>query len=312
MDKAQILNICQGFKYEIYEKNNFVFRQGDPSNNKFYIILSGEIAVVNSQRLGDFGELPLTSTNIFSAKSPRNKTFLTATSHSKSSTVSSVKDLEKKVSSVKTLNSLDIKKPDNKKTLTRKSCLLIPEDSSSPKISSVTSIDGGKKLVNKMRAVCDAVKALRTMQKCLPGSRKFGEQPGFRSLTDLDSKVQGSTVATLQHLDIERELEDDEDGKKDFEDYVQNFGKVTQYLGVGESFGEIASKKNQPRSASILCRTRCEFLTLEKQQFDEVFGRIEKEKEEFLITVFPSLHSFSTANFNFLSCCFKVNYLVLK
>jgi len=306
MDTAQILNVCRGFKYEKCEKNNFVFKQGDNSNDKFYIILSGEVAVVNSQRLGDFGE-SLQGSNPDSAKSPRSMTFITA-SNTKSSTSSTGKDNDKRGSVIKPLKNIDLGKFENKKPLLRQGCLESQEGSVNAS-RQPSAESGKKKIVSKMRAVYDAVKALRTMQRCIPSLGKLGEG-GMRSLTDLESRAQGSTMGTLQHLDdVEGEREEDEDDKKEFEEYASSFGKVIQYLGVGESFGEIALKKNQPRTASILCRKECEFLTLEKQQFDEVFGKMEKEKEEFLGSVFPNLNSFSSANLNFLVCCFKVNII---
>ena len=309
MDTTQILSVCQGFKYEKCEKHNFVFRQGDTSNDKFYIILKGEVAVVNTQRLGDFGE-SLQCSQPDSAKSPRSMTFITA-SNAKSSSISSARDLESRRGSaakaVKSLKNVDLGKFENKRPLQRQGCLE-SQDGSVNASRQPSAESGKKKIVNKMKAVYDAVKALRTMQRCIPSLKRIGDN-GILSLTDLDSRAQGSTLGTLQHLDDvegENEEDDEEDDKKDFEEYAQNYGKVVQYLGVGESFGEIALKKNQPRTASILCRVDCEFLTLEKQQFDEVFGKIEKEKEEFLVSVFPNLNSFSSANLNFLICCFKV------
>jgi len=141
------------------------------------------------------------------------------------------------------------------------------------------------KIAIKMRAVYDAVKALKTMQKFVPSLGK-GIDSRRVSLTDVDSRNQVSTVATLNYLD---DPEEEPVDKKEFEEYANGFGKVTQYLGVGESFGENALKKDAPRSSGILCKTNCEFLTLEKQHFDEVFGQIQKEKEDFLVSVFPNL-----------------------
>lgn len=38
--------LCANMKHEFVEMGNFVFREGDPSNGKFYVILSGEVGVV--------------------------------------------------------------------------------------------------------------------------------------------------------------------------------------------------------------------------------------------------------------------------
>jgi len=199
---------------------------------------------------------------------------------------------------------LDVPKAENKRPLLRQKCLDTPEEARSINASRSPSTDIGKtKIATKMRAVYDAVKALKTMQKFVPSLGK-GLDSKRLSLTDVDSRNQVSTVATLNYLDVEDPEEEPVD-KKEFEEFANSFGKVTQYLNVGESFGENALKKDAPRLSGILCKTNCEFLTLEKQHFDEVFGQIQKEKEDFLVSVFPNLNSFSSANFQFLVCCFK-------
>lgn len=289
MDMPKLLNLCQGFKYETCKRGEFVYRQGDSSNQKFYVVLSGEVAIVNTQRLGDFGEAPVSATI---AKSPMSQTFLTSMgSSSKKSLVLSARDSDRKIASLKEFVS------ERKKAIKRLEGINDNRDDTGD-AQPLSATDVGKsKTVTKLRAVYDAVKALRTMQKCLPSLKK-----GVSSLNDIEKK-DSTAPGTLQYLD---EGEDDnKEGRKDFEALANQYGNVTQYLGVGESFGEQALKKNVPRQSSIMCSENCEFLTLEKQQFDDVFGKIEKEKEEFLRTVFPMLNSFSSANANFLMCCFK-------
>lgn len=290
MDMPKLLNLCQGFKYETNQRGNFVYKQGDSSNEKFYIILSGEVAIVNSQRLGDFGVTQAVSLPI---KSPSSQTFLTSTnSASKKSLILSARESDKKIVSLKEFVS------ERKKALKRLEGIGNTEETDENAVSQPASTTNASKIkpVNKLRAVYDAVKAMRTMQKFLPTVKKP------ESLNDLERR-ESTAVGTLQYLD---DMEDEEQaGRKEFESLASSYGKVVQYLGVGESFGEQALKKNAPRQSSILCSANCEFLTLEKQQFDDLFGRIEKEKEEFLKTVFPLLTSFSSANYNFLVCCFK-------
>lgn len=280
LDMSKILNVCQYFKYEKYNRGDFVFKQGDPSNDKFYIILSGEVAVMNNQRLGDFGSTQPYAT---ASKSPQSLTFITAKDYSttKQASSNSVTDVVKKGPILKNLKEIDTQK----KVLQR----LDNVSDGSEKAPSRT------KVASKMKKVYDAVKALRTMQRCLPGFKKAG------SLTSEPENKE--PVGTLQYLD---EVEDKEEtDRKEFEAMASSYGTIMQYSTVGESFGELASKKNSKRSKGILCRTDVEFLVLEKQQFDEVFGKLEKEREEFLKSVFPILTSISSANYNFLVCCFK-------
>ena len=40
------LQVCASMKHEYHEMGNFVFKEGDPSNGKFYVILSGEVGVI--------------------------------------------------------------------------------------------------------------------------------------------------------------------------------------------------------------------------------------------------------------------------
>ncbi len=319
----QILNVCKCFKYEKCEKRDFVFKQGEPSNDKLYIILSGELAVINSQKLGDFGEIISAITLPDTIKTLRSQTFLTgskefSSSNSKRSMILSSRDLERKITggSIKSIKS--IKDVDEKKGLMKQNggdldIGEVNEDREFSRRASIEAAAGPK--VNKMKLVYDAVKALKMMQRFAPKMKKAGDNnTSLKTLTDIERREgAGSTVATLQCLDEgEAEVEDDEE-KKEFEAYVEAFGKITQYLGEGDSFGEKALKKSgQKNAASIMCRTPCEFLTLGKRQFDEVFGQIEKEKEEFLNSVFPTLSSLSSANFQFLVCCFKVRKLLSK
>ena len=273
--------------------------------------------MINSQKLGDFGEIISGLTLPDTIKTLRSQTFLTtskefSSSNSKRSMILSSRDLERKITggsikSIKSIKDVD----ETKKGLMKQNGADLDvgdmnEEREFSRRASIEAAAGPK--VNKMKLVYDAVKALKIMQRFAPKVKKAGDNAtSLKTLTDIEKREgAGSTVATLNLLDEgEAEVEDDEE-KKEFEAYVENFGKITQYLGEGESFGEKALKKSgQKNATSILCRTPCEFLTLGKRQFDDVFGQIEKEREEFLNSVFPTLSSLSSANFQFLVCCFK-------
>lgn len=43
-------------------------------------------------------------------------------------------------------------------------------------------------------------------------------------------------------------------------------------LKQGQSFGELALIKDQPRAASILCREDCDFMVLNKENYDNIIG----------------------------------------
>ena len=60
-------------------------------------------------------------------------------------------------------------------------------------------------------------------------------------------------------------------------DAVGNFSEVLVYQ-TGDSFGELALMKNQPRAATILCKTDCHFGVLEREGFMRIIGKIKEAK----------------------------------
>ena len=44
-----LLDLCSTLKYEVSQASSFVFQQGDVSNNKFYVILSGQVGVISAK-----------------------------------------------------------------------------------------------------------------------------------------------------------------------------------------------------------------------------------------------------------------------
>jgi CRP-like cAMP-binding protein len=62
---------------------------------------------------------------------------------------------------------------------------------------------------------------------------------------------------------------------------VVNWGKQVATLAKGAIFGELALLNGQPRSASVTCITNCEFLIIERAEFDAVLKReMERFREE--------------------------------
>lgn len=48
--------LCKSMKYEFKEMGSFVFKEGDPSNGKFYVILSGEVGVIVQTQVANIFE----------------------------------------------------------------------------------------------------------------------------------------------------------------------------------------------------------------------------------------------------------------
>ena len=317
------MELCRNFKYESIEQYQPVYLQGQASNGKYYVILSGEVAeTVAEKSLGNFGDDPNSvganklrkGPKIVIHSVPRDsgskaEALMNSDSKKAVSFANIISSQEKRPTtspfqllSVREFDTTSPRTPElfNK---TRKS----PEEINSRKSSTTKKRRGSSSNqssgMQKMRAVVRAVTAVRGMQKAL-------ESRLNNLKTDECLEID---AGTLQYLDQEMESESedeilDEEDKKEFEEYAKKYGQLMRYVGKGEGFGEQGLKKNTPRSASMICRANCEFLVLEKQQYDVVFGRVQREKEEFLRTVFPNLdlNSMSTANFNYLMCSFKV------
>ena len=82
MDFANLLSLCQGFEYEKVASRQFVFQKDDPSNNKFYVIISGKVAIVaptadnKNQLINPTLKFPSEPFNNRSSLEHPNKTFL--------------------------------------------------------------------------------------------------------------------------------------------------------------------------------------------------------------------------------------------
>jgi len=390
MDMHSILALCRSFSYEKFSAHDIVMKQKDPSNDKFYVILSGDVAVcVKSDNLGKFGEIPIIDTE-------PDITF---------------------VDGVELHKGKKLLKREKKQPL---SVSLLPEQifplRNSKRHSSYHSIDknnepksAGKKVYHKsifaQRAVREPLTPDEIIQPISPGgfphvishfsprhvppaliqatqesrSRKnsatsvgkakstestdalpappeliknsssdikpsspqlVARKPrSVRKLTEWDAdsypiqmkKMFKSTKeamsasmtpmqpGSLNYLDGgsiwgETDRDDEqadslklEEEKSELEILAEPYGRIVTYLHEGESFGEVALKRSIPRTATILCKTDCEFIVIKKAQYEMGFGRMQKEKEEFLLSVFPMMKNISsTLNYNYLIYNFKV------
>ena len=77
---------------------------------------------------------------------------------------------------------------------------------------------------------------------------------------------------------------------------------------TGDSFGELALIKDQPRSASVFCNTNCHFTVLSKEDYMAIIGKIESKKLDdfidFLRTI-PVLKSWAKKDLEVLTYHFK-------
>lgn len=74
---------------------------------------------------------------------------------------------------------------------------------------------------------------------------------------------------------------------------IGNIKEVSR-LEAGMAFGELALLKNQPRSASIKCSTPCHFMTLTKEHYLKIIGRVENIRLEEKVNLLHSVSIFSS------------------
>lgn len=146
-----------------------------------------------------------------------------------------------------------------------------------------------------------------------PASTGNSPYISFQALDASDLESMASSSARddddkpLESLMTEESMEEKEE-KSEFELQAEQYGRIIRYLKEGEGFGEIALKRSIPRTASILCKTDCDVLIMKKEHYELGFGKMQREKEEFLNSVFPMLKTniSSLNNYNYLLYSFKV------
>lgn len=367
MDLHSILSLCQSFQYEKFDADSIVFKQKDLSNDKFYVILSGEVGVVvKSDNLGNFGDLDKDKLP-HKEKEKEKKTDESQLNKSQVLPERRLARQKKKTFSVlihtdrkgvsrsnsrrhlSTFQNMTKNKSDPSnpavgrappKSIFSKRVSHSPDAMTSPNTplnlflkadtpQTVTGPDALPEFDVPKRSISE----LKLMAASSSSFKKFKAlvddvetQSMIKSGVD-DSREANSASSTLQYLEDEDKKNDDTDAKSESiasdedEDEGSNFraiaaeyGKVVRVLKRGEGFGEVALKKNIPRTATILCKTTCEFLVMRKKQYELGFWRMQREKEEFLATVFPMLATggiSSTLNYNYLLYSFRVYFYLI-
>lgn len=109
------------------------------------------------------------------------------------------------------------------------------------------------------------------------------------------------------NIDID-EINNGQHDFKKFETYVSKFGRLIRILEEGDSFGEMALIEDLPRSASVICKNDCQFLTMTKQQYELMFAKRERERQELIMSIFPFMANInlSMQKIKTMMCSFKV------
>jgi len=95
-----------------------------------------------------------------------------------------------------------------------------------------------------------------------------------------------------------------------FEEQAGKYGHEVKFLEEGDSLGNLGLKNNNSKIMTAISKSDCEFLVIDKAQFDDIFLKKGKEKEAFLKEVFPFLitaivssHALNTVLYSFKVKC---------
>lgn len=293
MDFPNLLSLCQGFEYERVPYKKFVFRKGDASNNKFYVIISGKVAIVAPKADTKTPPIPIQQSYKV-ASDPKSTTGIESVSPTSANRHMSNfsgfrRTLIPRSMSPKKLTT-QLSNYNHNMLPARKSVLNSPKK---------TSLKNQKTMWGPL-SLLYSKDANSSSHQLSPkkNSTKLANSQSFSSLMDAEKQ---STPRDWVEEDSVIEMSDN----RPFGQFLADIGSLIRYMDAGEGFGELALKNNAPRSASVVCSADCEFLIITKKQFKHLFLEKEHEKEQFLRETFPFLNSISTISFNYILFSFK-------
>lgn len=260
-------------KYETIGAGQYVFKEGDSSNDKFYIILTGRASVILKS-----------DPNVFVGEN------LEQCSPTRNNSKSSNKDLDftERTNSAKEDEGSSLTRSASSPNSRRDSPLR--KQTSVRKLSAFALSIGrfsslNKKVREKDECEEDTHKQADQLRESTPriadGNDKPSHSPKSKKRRDSTKPSFISKDSTVNQLKTE-------------------FGFINKEMREGESFGERAlSGFGARRSASILANTDCEFIVLTKKDYINIVDRYNKEnrfKLEFLKENLPYVNRISSAS----------------
>lgn len=122
-----------------------------------------------------------------------------------------------------------------------------------------------------------------TMHKCM-------------ALANIFSKVEGAGTNKVRADDADQS---EDQAQQPHQHGVEDYGMPVAALGAGLMFGELALLSDQVRDATVICREDCEFLLVNKADFDEILKaqikKTNREKIDFLKAHAPVMRSLPDA-----------------
>jgi len=315
MDHSSLMSLCKGFQYEKYPIGTCIFKKGELSNNKFYVILSGKIAIVVPKKV----QIPAQRLKVENQPKPPMPKRELSLKILKSSNKGSTRRLnvnlhrdhrdrdahsvgrEKTEAGSPKRDRTEGGSPKIDRIETGTNCEtptnMITDRNDTPKIHFLKRQKptwGALSLMQYSKEESQDHKGDHTERQELP-SQVLPKDVHVRTITKEEEEGNGS-----EHL-----IDEDR-----FQEYASQFGNIVRFMETGESFGDLALKDDIPRQATVVCNTECELLVITKAQFEIIFLAKEREKEDFLRSMFPFLKTLSTMNFNNILYSFQVSELL--
>ena len=265
-------------KHEWIGKGNYVVKEGDASNDKFYIILSGKASVIFNKEVNVYAQENIVEMLQSEERDTQDRQEL----KEPTSPVKIRSSYAKKSSHFATHSTEESDKSPtsrNRESPTNKSKFL--------KIVPTGPASSGRPSTNDESSIHEqstTFSPLRRMQTTI-------EEP----VSSMGSRINKKLVIQVGKSEFFRKAKEKEEGE---ELNLNVHGTINKILEKGYSFGEKAlTNPGAKRSASIYTLTDCEFIIVMKKDFLAVFNRFSKannQKLGFLLSTVPNLNKISS------------------
>ena len=246
--------LCKQFKYEQVSGNKYVFQEGDASNDKLYIILSGKVSVILRQ-----------DKNVFVTENLRQQ----SQTNGKDLSQSEKKDVKERLATATLFESQssEITESQTPKHKLATVARTIVKFSSLGRLFRRPNVEKEDNLTARTDYVKEAQHLREIARKCKQSSK--------RSTLTKEQKDPILRILQKKHL-----LKKNESSAEDLNlvELATKYGLANKELLMGAAFGEKAlTSKDEKRSATILANEDCEFLVLMKADYLNIVGRYNKE-----------------------------------
>ena len=317
-DYEAFVRLCQAMRYEKHPAKKVIFKEGDPSNGKLYIVYSGEVSVVLKQ--------PEPELFVTQAKSLKSEVSIDE-NQEKEVSVSSLNEILKDKKSSRRRSRRVLTSFTPAKAL-RRSNLIHPES------GSLTSFRPHQKLPEKLSAssisvikqssephvdISMEIEGMESekiaQEKPKEFKIKYGDVPiDLKRLNALSPRKKHpgdeERIARQKSLIMDEEegprrkgwttirriipfvartmkgMEELKHDKMSLKDVIKQYGTVDEVVKKGGFFGERAVYEKNERQCTIVTNTECQFLVIYKRDFYYISRNYDKKRTKLLNFIF--------------------------